>query len=226
MRGARDAQHAQAVGGHRVDGSRQRRARRRRRAGTDRRSLPARPWRRRGSRADRRPPARRASSPADRAAARRRAPASSADAGTRASVSCCARQVWNAFSIGSNGSGALASRPNSPSVVELRRHCRAVLRAEDVAVRQPQLGDRHAVLGQRAGLVGAQHGGRAQRLDRGGAPRQHARPRDAPRAHRHEDGQHDRKLLRQHRHAERNAGQHARRASRRARCRRAAPRAR
>ena len=34
---------------------------------------------------------------------------------------------------------------------------------------------RHAVLGQRAGLVGAQHGGRAQCLDGVDAPRQHAR---------------------------------------------------
>ena len=49
---------------------------------------------------------------------------------------------------------------------------------------------------------------RAEGLDGGGTPRQHARPRDAPGAHRHEDGEHDRKFFGQHRHAERDAGEH------------------
>ena len=91
---------------------------------------------------------------------------------------------------------------------ERRRHFRAVVRAKNVPILQPQFDDRHPVLGEGAGLVGAQHGGGAQRFDRRRAPRQHARQRNSPRAHRHEDGQDDRKLFRQHRHAQRNSGQH------------------
>ena len=110
-------------------------------------------------------------------------------------------------------------------VMELLRHFPpgGVARPKRFAALEPQLGDRHPVLGQRAGLVRAQHRRRAERFDGGGAPGQHARPRDAPGAHRHEDGEDDRKLFGQHRHAERDAAQHARRAIRRARCRRAAP---
>ena len=104
--------------------------------------------------------------------------------------------------------GRAGEQAELAQVVELRRHFRAVLRAEDVPIRQPQLDDRHPVFGEGAGLVGAQHGGRAQRLDRRRAPRQDARQRNSPRAHRHEDGQDHRKLFRQHRHAQRNSGQH------------------
>ena len=104
--------------------------------------------------------------------------------------------------------GRAGEQAELAQVLELRRHFHAVLRVEDVPIRQPQLDDRHPVFGEGAGLVGAQHGGRAQRLDRRRAPRQHARQRNSPRAHRHEDGQDDRKLFRQHRHAQRNSGQH------------------
>jgi len=72
-----------------------------------------------------------------------------------------------------------------------------------------QFGHRHAVLGQRAGLVGGQHGGRAERLDHRGAPRQHALARQPPGAHRHEDGEDEHELLGQHRHRQRDAGQQA-----------------
>lgn len=84
----------------------------------------------------------------------------------------------------------------------------ALARPEHLAGGQTQFGDRHPVLGQRAGLVGAQHGRGAQCLDRGGAAGQHPRLRDPPGAHRHEHRQHHRKLLRQHRHADGDAGQY------------------
>ena len=49
---------------------------------------------------------------------------------------------------------------------------RAALRSN--ALVSPQGNDRHTVFGQSAGLVGAQHRGCAQRLDRGRAAREHA----------------------------------------------------
>ena len=67
----------------------------------------------------------------------------------------------------------------------------------------------HAVLGERAGLVDAQHGGRAKGLDDSRAPRQHLDARETPRAEREEHGQRHREFLRQHRHAERDRRQHA-----------------
>ena len=72
---------------------------------------------------------------------------------------------------------------------------------------QAQLGDLHPVLGQRAGLVGAEHGGRTQRLDRAGAAGQHPLARHPHCPHGHEHGQHHRELLGQHRHAQRDPGQ-------------------
>ena len=78
---------------------------------------------------------------------------------------------------------------------------------EHRTVGQTERRDRHPVLRQRAGLVGAQHRGRAQGLDRGSTTRQHACARNSPRTHRHEHGQYHRNLRRHHRHAERNAGQ-------------------
>jgi hypothetical protein len=75
------------------------------------------------------------------------------------------------------------------------------------AIGQAEFRDGHAVLGERAGLVGAQHGCRAERFDGRGAPREHARARDAPGAHREEHGEDDREFFRQHRHAERNAAE-------------------
>ena len=59
-----------------------------------------------------------------------------------------------------------------------------------------QLGDRHAVAGEGAGLVGAQHGDRAQRLDRRGAPDQGLVPRHPPRAQREEHREHHREFFR------------------------------
>ena len=81
--------------------------------------------------------------------------------------------------------------------MEMLRHRRTdrSLRPEDCTVFQPQFGDRHPVLGQRAGLVRAQHRRRAERLDGRSASGQHPRPRDAPGAHRHEHGEHDRETL-------------------------------
>src|SRR5215469_7304954 len=67
--------------------------------------------------------------------------------------------------------------------------------------------DRHAVLGKRAGLVGAEHGGRAKCLDRRYAPGQDTGAGDAPGAHHHEHGEDQWEFFRQHRHAERYAAQ-------------------
>ena len=73
---------------------------------------------------------------------------------------------------------------------------------------------RHPVLGERAGLVGAEHGDRAQGLDRGRAPGQHAVAGDAPGAEREEDGEDDRQLLGQERHRQGDARTGSRAASR------------
>ena len=70
-----------------------------------------------------------------------------------------------------------------------------------------QLRDRHAVLGQRARLVGAEHRGRAQRLDGSSAAGQHPDPGDAPGAHDGEHRQHQGEFLGQHGHGERDAAQ-------------------
>jgi len=66
---------------------------------------------------------------------------------------------------------------------------------------------RHAVLGQRAGLVAAQHGGGAQRFDGVDTPRQHAFARQASGPERREDGEHHRVLLGQHGHRQSDARQ-------------------
>ena len=83
----------------------------------------------------------------------------------------------SACSIGSNGSGALASTAalHKPEL-RLGQGSSALAESQRLA-RRAQLSDRHAVLGERAGLVGAQNGRRAQRLDRRRAAREHARAR-------------------------------------------------
>src|SRR5271156_1048195 len=70
-----------------------------------------------------------------------------------------------------------------------------------------QRNDCPPVLGERAGLVGAEHRRRAKCLYRGDAPGQDAGSRNTPGTHHHEDRQDERELLRQHRHAERDAAQ-------------------
>ena len=75
------------------------------------------------------------------------------------------------------------------------------------AVRHIELRHRHAVLGQGASLVGAQHRGCAQRLDGSNAPRQHLFFCQAPGAQRWQHGQHHGKFLRQQGHRQCNAGQ-------------------
>ena len=57
-------------------------------------------------------------------------------------------------------------------------------------------------LGQRAGLVGADDGGRAERLDAGQAPHEHASFRQAPGAHAEEQGEDERKFLGRRRHGD------------------------
>jgi hypothetical protein len=67
--------------------------------------------------------------------------------------------------------------------------------------------DGHAVLGECAGLVDAQHRGRAKRLDRRNAPREHVAARNAPCAQRQENRQHYGKLFRDKRHRQSDARQ-------------------
>ena len=82
--------------------------------------------------------------------------------------------------------------------LRMTRHANLVLSGNDVR-------DLHAVLGQRAGLVDAQHGGRAERLDRRHATSEDAAAGDPPGAEREEHGQHDRELLWQDGHRHRDA---------------------
>ena len=84
-----------------------------------------------------------------------------------------------ARSIGSNGSAGRRATANSSSSWKLRGQRVAPAAVQALAGR-PTGAHRHAVLGERAGLVDAQHGGRAERLDRRHAPRQHVVARDAP----------------------------------------------
>jgi hypothetical protein len=71
--------------------------------------------------------------------------------------------------------------------------------------RVPGAGHPHAILGERPGLVRAEHCRGSQHLHRREAPREDAVARDAQRAKREEHGEHDRKFLREHRHREREA---------------------
>ena len=147
-----------------------------------------------GDRSDaaRRPRATHASPPGDRAQAVLRT-------SEVAALRACRRLRAIARSIGSKPSGALArAAPSCEQPAPLLTPCGA-----------QRFGHRHAVLGERAGLVDAQARWRQPRSRSRGAPRQHARARDPPRAHRHEDRQHQRKLLGQHRHAERDAAKRA-----------------
>ena len=117
------------------------------RAGKGRRSLRARPWWRQRIPAGRRPVARYGLRPGDRAEGHRRAPASSSGARYAASVSCSRARVWNARSIGSNGSGALASKPNSLKSRNDRRHFRSVARTKNT--RHPRAAARRLSSGSR-----------------------------------------------------------------------------
>ena len=62
-----------------------------------------------------------------------------------------------------------------------------------------QLGHRHAVLGERAGLVDRQHSGTTQTFDRRRPARQHADAGQAQGTERQKQGQHYRDLIGQHR---------------------------
>ena len=73
--------------------------------------------------------------------------------------------------------------------------------------RGPQPAYRHLVHGQGAGLVGAEHGGGAERLHGRHAARQHAVLRDPPGAERQENGEDDRELLRERGHGHGDARQ-------------------
>ena len=69
---------------------------------------------------------------------------------------------------------------------------------------------RHAVFGQGASLVHAQHRGRTQGFNRRDAPGQHLLLRQPPRSQRRQHRQHHRELLRQHGHGQRDARQQRR----------------
>ena len=81
----------------------------------------------------------------------------------------------------------------------------ATLVAEPSA--SPEFGDRHAVFGERSGLVRAQDRRRPECFDGGRTSRQNAGLRNPPRAHRHEDGKDNGEFLGQHRHANRDTCQ-------------------
>ena len=70
-----------------------------------------------------------------------------------------------------------------------------------------QLGDSHAVERQGAGLVRAEDGDRAERFHRRRSAGQHFALRHTPRAHDHENRQHERKFFRQCRHRQGDARQ-------------------
>ncbi len=72
-----------------------------------------------------------------------------------------------------------------------------------------QPGHRHAVDGERAGLVHRQYRDRTQRLHSGHAPREHLLERDAPRPQRQEHGEDHRDFLGQDGHGQRNAREQA-----------------
>ena len=78
-----------------------------------------------------------------------------------------------------------------------------------VAVRNLQSRDTHAVMGQRAGLVDAQHGGLPQRLDTVQLPGQHLMLRQTARAQGHEHNEDNRELLRQDAHGQSDATEQA-----------------
>ena len=99
------------------------------------------------------------------------------------------RPIHGVVGIRRAGERAVRSRWKAGASAGARRH--AVSPAD--ATRH-----RHAVFGQCAGLVGAEHGRRAQRLDGRGAARENARLRHTPGAHHHEDREHQRKFFRQH----------------------------
>ena len=88
--------------------------------------------------------------------------------------------------------------------VSHRVQCQSILELDSTG---GQMRHRHAVLSQRAGLVTAQHGGRAERLDRVDAPGEHAFLGQPTRPEGREHRQHDRVLLGQHRHRQGDAGQ-------------------
>ena len=78
-----------------------------------------------------------------------------------------------------------------------------------VALRRPRLLHGHLVHGDGARLVHAKHADRAQRLDRGEFADQRILLREPPRAHGEEHRQNDGEFLGDHRHRQRDAGEHA-----------------
>ncbi len=131
----------------------------------------------------------------------------------------CAASSWNAFSIGSNGSRALARMPKS-SQFAWNRFGQRNLRRRSADESSPS-GSRRAgrsPSGSRVSVpVLSVHSTVAAPSVSMAAARASARgARHAPRAHRHEHREDDRKLLGQHRHGQRDARQHRLAASRRA----------
>ena len=171
----RDAEHAQPVVGHRADVARQLLPR-----------APASRWHRSAIASGaplaaidvvvaRPATSRRATSRAAPATAGTRAPASSPRGGARSRPGTRRRARLKAFSIGSNGSRWLARIAYSTSswkVLGQRAAPRRRRRSDSPPARRARAPP--SVQRQRAGLVHAQHGGRAERLDRRHAARQHA----------------------------------------------------
>ncbi len=70
-----------------------------------------------------------------------------------------------------------------------------------------KLGNRHAVEGESARLVGTKDRSGAERLDCGRVPRQNARPGDSPRSHYQKDSQDERELFRKKGHGDCDTGE-------------------
>ena len=94
-------------------------------------------------------------------------------------------------------------------VKRLGQRCRGGRRNIVDHVADAELLHRHLVEGQRPRLVDAEHGGRAQRLERRNPAGQDALLRDAPGAERQEDREHGRKLVRHDGHRQGEAGEEA-----------------
>jgi hypothetical protein len=84
-------------------------------------------------------------------------------------------------------------------VKRIRQHIRFRVNVLGLSVCE-QLSDRHPVLSECAGLINAQHRGRAECFDGVAAAGENLLLRDAPGAQRQEDRQHYRELLREQGH--------------------------
>ncbi len=91
----------------------------------------------------------------------------------------------------------------------LARHAHDLVEVLFFAVRRPCFPDGHFILRDRAGLIHAEDGNRAERLHRGEFSHQRVFSGQPPGAHGEEHREDDREFLRDHRHGQRDAGEDA-----------------